>query len=469
LTAEMPAAVVQQGGRRSETGEDRPTRGFVIAVAVVVAAAAAVRLAAILGDRAGVEIGGDPFYYHGAGRLLADGEGFVNPFAAMGGESIESADHPPLYIVYLAGWSLLGVRSTTGHLLVSAVLGLVSVVLAAVVGRRVGGERVGVVAAGIVAISPNVWRYDTMLLSETVVIVVVLATVWLSYRFWDRPGPLGLVLLGAAVGLAGLARSELLLLGPFLVLPLALLVPGRSWGWRVGWLAAAGGAAVAVLTPWLVLNQVRFDEPVYLSQNLGGTLAVSYCEPVFDGPLVGYWDFACGVRALDDAGITGLGQPGYEAAMREAGLEFASENLGRLPTVVSARVGRILGLYRPDQQRDLDVDVEGMTPWVATAGAIAFPLTAVAAVAGTVVLRRRRVLLLPLLAPLACVLVTVAVFYAATRFRATAEGPLAVLAAVGVVAGWDVLRRRHPPGGRRPASEGSPPVPVQSPGPPVRR
>jgi 4-amino-4-deoxy-L-arabinose transferase-like glycosyltransferase len=413
----------------------------VIAVGLAAVLAAVVRLVYIWFDRRDFVFGGDAYYYHQGANLLADGEGFIHPFGWLEGKSVESADHPPLYIVYLAGWSLMGVRTTTGHMVASALIGVASVVVAALVGRRVGGERVGVVAAVLLALAPNVWRYDGMLMSETMVILVVLVTVFLAYRFWDRRTPGRLVVLGVAVGVATLARSELLLLGPLLVLPLALLTKERSWGWRIGWLAASAGAVVAVLTPWLVLNQTRFDEPVYLSQNLGGTITVSYCDTVFEGPLLGYWDFNCGPRVLAPLGLLELGSPGVDAAMREAGLEFASENLDRLPVVVAARLGRIVGVFRPQQQRDLDVFMESTTRTVATAGMITLPFSIVGAVAGAVVLRRRRVPVIPLLAPIACVVVTVALFYAATRFRATAEGPIYVLSAVALVALWDQGRR----------------------------
>ena len=51
------------------------------------------------------------------------------------------------------------------------------------------------------------------------------------------------------------------------------------------------------------------------------------------------------------------------------------------------------------------------------------------------ILRRRGRPVFPLLAPIAAVIVTVALFYSATRFRASAEGALCLLAAVAIDAG----------------------------------
>jgi 4-amino-4-deoxy-L-arabinose transferase-like glycosyltransferase len=268
------------------------------------------------------------------------------------------------------------------------------------------------------------------------VILLVLVIVALAYRFWDLRQPWLLVAIGVVIGAATLARPELLLLLPLLVAPLAWWSSGPSVWRRLGWMAASGAAALVVIAPWVAFNLARFDEPVLLSQNLGGTLAGSYCETTLQGTYIGYWDFSCAPRVLDAAGITELGDERMDAVARDEGLRVARENLDRLPVVVAARLGRVAGVFRPFQQRDLDAETEGVTSWVATAGIVVVPLTLVAAAAGAVVLRRRGRLVLPLLAPIAVVVVTVVVFYGATRFRSTAEGPLYLLVAVAVDAVW---------------------------------
>jgi uncharacterized membrane protein YfcA len=64
------------------------------------------------------------------------------------------------------------------------------------------------------------------------------------------------------------------------------------------------------------------------------------------------------------------------------------------------------------------------------------------AVAGAVRLRRRSVLLLPLLLFLAAVALVVGVTFGSVQYRAPAEVPIVVLAAVGVDALWDRPRSR---------------------------
>jgi hypothetical protein len=58
------------------------------------------------------------------------------------------------------------------------------------------------------------------------------------------------------------------------------------------------------------------------------------------------------------------------------------------------------------------------------------------AIAGVVILRRRKVALIPLLAPVVIVTIVAAAFYGLVRFRAPAEVSIVVLAAVALDALW---------------------------------
>ena len=57
---------------------------------------------------------------------------------------------------------------------------------------------------------------------------------------------------------------------------------------------------------------------------------------------------------------------------------------------MAARLGRITGLFRPRQEAHLDVYLENTTSWVSTCGLYTYYPMALLAVAGGVVLRRRR-------------------------------------------------------------------------------
>ncbi len=442
-------------------------RHFRVLLAVVVVGGLVLRVAYVWFERRNLSYGGDPLYYHLSANLLATGHGFINPYAFARHRVVQAADHPPLYIGYLALFSLVGVRSITGHLLASTLLGAASVLVAGLAGREIGrrwdhgGERVGLLAAVLVAVYPNTFRYDGMLLSESLVILTVLITVWLAYRYWDHPTRWRMVAVGAMVGLAALSRSELVLFVPLLVLPLALLTPGTSTRRRVRRAVVGSAACVVVLAPWVTFNLARFDHTVLLSENIGGTVATSNCDTVYYGRLLGYWSYQCGQDILTAHHIGPFAFNG--AADRDqfnGGVKYIEAHEGRVPVVVAARVGRIADLFHARQQAHLDVYLENTTSWVAFWGVYTFYPMALLAVVGAVVLRRRRTVVFPLLAPVVSVLVTAALFYAATRFRATAEGALCLLAAVALDAACGALGRaraaRGPSTGLAPGADPQP-------------
>ena len=200
---------------------------------------------------------------------------------------------------------------------------------------------------------------------------------------------------------------------------------------------------MVVLTPWVAFNLSRFDHTVLLSENIGGTLATSNCDTVYYGRLLGYWNYQCGQDILTAHHIGPYAFNG--AADRDqfnGGLKYIEAHKGRVPVVVAARIGRITDLFHARQQAHLDVYLENTTSWVSFAGLYTFYPVALLAVVGAVVLRRRRTAVFPLLAPVLSVVITVALFYAATRFRATAEGALCLLAAVALDAGLGALGAR---------------------------
>src|SRR5215203_5205360 len=60
-------------------------------------------------------VSGDGGYFRLAANHLADGKGFVDPYAAFVGIRLPGADHPPGWTTVLAVPSLLGIRSFRSH------------------------------------------------------------------------------------------------------------------------------------------------------------------------------------------------------------------------------------------------------------------------------------------------------------------------------------------------------------------
>lgn len=447
----LPVAVTHRSSRpftsRVTRGTARNVRWFGAALAMVAAAACAVRVAYVLVDRRDFNPGGDAYFYHAGANLLADGKGFIEPYLYPLAHS-PAAEHPPLYLILLSVPSFLGMHSVLTHLVWSCLLGTATVILVGLVGRAVAGERVGIIAALVAALYPNIWAPDGMLQAESLAMFFTMLAVLLAYRYWRRPSLPRLVLLGAVCGAGALTRSELCLFVPLLVLPLALRTRSRPVRVRLAWFAAAALATALVISPWSIYNATRFEHPVILSAQMGALLSAANCDSTYYGGFQGFFDIDC-TRQVDRRKLAPHDDESVQDAVnRRAALEYIRGHLSRLPTVERIRLQRLVGLYHPSFYVREDTWLDGRDLWVSWAGLWSFYGLALLSIAGTFVLVRRRdprVPVLPLLAPIVVVVVTVLATYASTRFRAIAEPSLAILAAVAVE--WLVrgifLRARH--------------------------
>jgi peptidoglycan/LPS O-acetylase OafA/YrhL len=444
--ADAPAEEAPAGAPAEEHGPVRPRR-FGGWLAVIALAGLAVRLVYLFGWRNPWPVIGDPYYYHHGANLLADGEGYVHPFRLLlEGVRMPGADHPPGYLTVLAGFSLLGMRSFLWHQAVSCLLGMGGVVAMGLAGRRIAGERVGLIVAAMTALSPNIFLFDAMVLSETLVVSTTAIVLIAAYRWWDRCGTGEAVAFGAAIGLAALVRSEAILLGPAIGLPLVW------WRYRrpeprplasyAGQLAAAGLTALVVIGPWVAHNMSRFERPTTLSAQFDQTLGTANCDTVYFGDRVGYWSLGC---IQETEHLVGEGDASAQGrGFARIAREYMRDHAGRVPFVVAARVGRTFGLYQPQEQIFLDDQVESKEPALGQAGLFVWYAVAVAGAFGLVGLRRAGRPIFPLVAVVATVVVTVAVVYGNTRFRLPAELALMIPAAVSldaVVVGYRKRRR----------------------------
>jgi len=420
----------------------RHGRWFGWTLAAVTVAALAVRVGYVLIDRRDIVPAGDSYFYHAAANLLADGKGFISPFFLPAHRP--AAEHPPLYTMFLAVPSVLGLRSVLAHLLWSCLLGTGTVVLVGLVARKVAGDLAGVIAAFVAALYPNMWAPDGALQAETLGMFLTVLAMLLAYRYWERPSIRRLVLLGTVCGAGALTRSELLLLVPLVVAPLALRTPARPWRERFRWLAASAFAAVFVIAPWSIYNATRFEHPVLLRAQIGPLLASANCDATYYGAFQGYFNIPCQRAVNDRAGLTdATDESEIDVVDRRAALEYIRKHLDRLPTVERVRLLRIVGLYHPDFYVHADSFIDQRELNVSWAALYSFYALALLSIAGVIVWwpRRTQLPLAPVVVPIAIVVVTVLVTYANTRFRTTAEPSLAILSAVAIDGAIRAIRR----------------------------
>jgi 4-amino-4-deoxy-L-arabinose transferase-like glycosyltransferase len=396
-------------------------------------------------------LGGDSIFYSGAANLLAQGYGFVEPLSLFTNHPQQSAGHPPLYLLWLTLASLVWPHQNATqlvHMVWTCVLGTGTIVLIGLAGREIAGKRVGLIAAVLAALYPNIWVQDGMLLSESAAIFTVALILLLAYRFVNRPSLWRLVWLGAACGLGALARPEMLLAVPLVLVPLGLMVKRTPWRTKLTWVVAGGVAAAVVVAPWVGYNRTRFEEPVTFSTNAGGTMAAANCKSTYYGGIIGYKDYDCAAEVWESAARRNPNWEQLDAsqkdnAVRKEAMRYVDKHLDRLPVVVLARWGRILGVYEPFQEVRANEIFLQQGREVGYAIVWCFWIFGILAIIGLFLLRRRHVPVWPLRAFLFIVLVAVGSTVAQTRYRTPMEVSVLLLSAVTLDAAYDAWRSRR--------------------------
>jgi 4-amino-4-deoxy-L-arabinose transferase-like glycosyltransferase len=367
------------------------------------------------------QLAGDAGLYHALGSGLAHGDGYSTLASLVHPPHRPTSEHPPLFPLFVAGLDELGLTSLGAQRAAACLLAAAAVALIGLLGRRLAGPRAGLIAAGVAAVYPNFFVLPGMAMVESLYVPLIALALLLAYAVIARPTALRCAALGATIGAATLARTEAVLLIALLGIPVALRAPGIRW--RTLTLLTA--AALLVLTPWLARNAAAQHKFPLLSTNGGLTALVANCDNPYYRQ-VGFFDPTC-VRACE--GIADEVEQS-ECGSRRA-RAYARRHAGRVPLVVLARQGRTWNLYA--QGKDLSYAQFGGRSRVAgTAGLLLYLLLLPLGVAGAVVLVRRGVTPLPLLAPFAMVVLATAAAYGFSRYRVAAEVPLVALASVGI-------------------------------------
>ena len=167
--------------------------------------------------------------------------------------------------------------------------------------------------------------------------------------------------------------------------------------------------AVAVLVPWTVRNAVRFHTFVPVSNNAATLVDGANCDATYGGDQLGLWreSFSTAgdaARTLPQAqgcfeGFD-IADPHFDEVKvankhLARGRGLARHHLGSLPKVAVARVLRTWGLYAPRQQVSFE-SLEGRPRAWQMRGTLMFWVLAPLAIAGGVMLRRRRHVIFPL-------------------------------------------------------------------------
>ena len=199
----------------------------------------------------------DDLDYVALGKALAHGDAYQL-------EGHTTAYRTPGYPLLLAlsfrlfGESLVPVRAA------QAAADLLSCFLVFLLGRKLFSERVGLIGATLFALFPLQFLYISIIMTETVFTTLLLLYLLLctgETASWKRSIAAGIVL-----GAATLVRPTILLL------PAVIFAVRWIGGWKPGGnlkaLALTAGAALLILSPWLIRNFNEFGR-ISLTSNTG--------------------------------------------------------------------------------------------------------------------------------------------------------------------------------------------------------
>jgi 4-amino-4-deoxy-L-arabinose transferase-like glycosyltransferase len=374
----------------------------------------------------------DPLTFDLWGQRVADGElvgeraFFVDPLYpyVLGG----------IYAVF--GHSLLAVR------LVQCVLGVTTVFLTARLGRALHGPAIGNVAALVVAVyKPSIF-YEAEVEKTVLAVCLFQAGVLLSLRpsLKARAGA------GVLLGLAGLARANIFILIP-IVLVYAHVASSGTWRRRLAHPALVLAGVIAVLIPVFAHNRraggewaltTSAGQNLYIGNNplndTGGYCQLPFVRPT---PLFEEDDFRAAAEAEVGRPMTANQVSSFWVKKTLAGMAddpaFAAHMMGR-------KLALLVNDYELPDNQDmyfLERDSIVMAAPLPTAIWI-FPLAALGLVLG---LRRRDTRYVAIL--VVAFGASIVLFFVQSRFRMPAIPLLAVFAAAGGAWLFDVVRANH--------------------------
>ena len=280
--------------------------------------------------------------------------------------------------------------------------------------RRIGGtERTGLIAAGIAAVYPPFITADGSIMSEPLYVLLLVVALLLAIALIARPTVVRAAALGAVIGLSVLTRTDGIFLVPLLAWPAAW--GGPALGARAARLLAATAAAVIVVTPWVIRNEVEFHK-LELAANYDTVIPAANCHDTYYGNDIGWWSLNCLARARTHHQLL-IGD-----ASPSKGFTYIGHHPARALLVAAVRVLRTFSFWQPlrignNEPRRKWFDALGL--------AFYYPLLIAAAV-GLWRLPRRRWLLL---APVFTTLILVVFGWGNSRFRIGADVSIVVLAA----------------------------------------
>ncbi|GAC1587142.1 MAG: hypothetical protein NVS3B21_01800 [Acidimicrobiales bacterium] len=313
----------------------------------------------------------DANHYDAIARNIAAGKGFTHVFPGL--KVHATAFRPPLYPSLLGlVYRLTGSHVASGLALNVALGAAVCVAVYAFV-HEFAGEGTAVTAGILVAVYPPLLANNVALLTEPLGMVLLFAALWALTRsnVWAA---------GAIGGLFALTWTS----GQFFCVIIA--------GWtcvHLGWRRALRlvVAALVVVTPWVVRNEVRMGSATINTSN-GFNLTATYSaeanakETFFvDETVDPRYDTVRWRKVQQN-------EAAWDRALRRHGIEGLVAHPGHVFTLMHRNIA-IMAERKPALSRLTDV-LDGRARTMRDIGARIFPFVSIAGLLGLATARRRR-------------------------------------------------------------------------------
>jgi len=364
--------------------------------------------------------------------------------AITGGELFAAGPYfrAPLYPAFLAA-----IYTVFGHdylvaRVVQALLGSLSCGLLFLIGRRVFGTAVGAIAAFVAASYWMLIYFDGELLIPVLIVFLDLLLIWLLLRAMHGPSARAYGLAGVVLGLSAIARPNILLFGPAIVLWLVVIYRGRWWR-ALQYVVCVTAGCLLVVLPITVRNYIVGGDLVLIASQGGVNFYIGN-NPDSDGRTAivpgtpGDWwgGYHATIARAEQARGRKLRASEVSNYYYEQAWRFIRSQPGDFLRLTACKFRLFWSRWEISNNKSIHYWTERFTPIVRFLP-IRFWLIGPLGILGLVLCGRRRAELFPIWGFVLVYMVGVVAFFCTARYRMPVIPPLILL---GVYALFEAIR-----------------------------
>ncbi|MFQ5807047.1 MAG: tetratricopeptide repeat protein, partial [Phycisphaerae bacterium] len=352
----------------------------------------------------------------------------------------------PLYPAFLAAVYTVFGQGYLAPRAVQALLGSLSCGLLFLIGRHAFGRAVGAVAGFAAASYWMLIYFDGELLIPSLIVFLDVLLIWLLLRAARAPGQLAYGLAGVVLGLSAIARPNILLFGPAIVIWVAASQRKELRRALVYLMCLAAGCLLAIL-PITVRNYVVGRDVVLIASQggvnfyIGNNLQTDGRTAIVPGTPGNWWGgYYATIARAERARGRKLKPSEVSRYYYEQAWEFIRQQPAKFLALTSLKLSLFWSRWEISNNKGVYFWTERFTPIVKVLP-LRFAVVGPLGLLGLVLCGRRRGALFPLWGFVAVYMVSVVLFFCTARYRAPILPPLILLATWAAFQGIAAARR----------------------------